>query len=50
MTFDESFQGVYVSESWEGSCPFVEEYGWTYASLTYGSNEEPESITGPFGN
>jgi hypothetical protein len=50
MSLDESYQGVYVSEYWEGSCPFIEEYGWTYASLTYGSNEEPESITGPFGN
>lgn len=50
MTPDADFQGLYVSEYWEDSCPFIGEYGWTYASLTFGSDGEPVSITGPFGN
>lgn len=52
LEFDETYEGVYVSEYWEGSCPFIEEYGWTYASLTYGADSDgvPESITGPWGN
>ena len=44
--------GFYVSEDPEaGSCPFIEEYGYTYAAYTYDEETgQPISITGPWGN
>ena len=42
--------GFYVSEEEGGSCPFIEEQGWTYANYTYDEETgEPISITGPWG-
>ena len=44
--------GFYVSEDPEaGSCPFIEEYGYTYAAYTMDEETgQPISITGPWGN
>jgi hypothetical protein len=44
--------GFIVSEDQEaGACPFVTEYGYTYASYTYDqSTGLPISIVGPWGN
>ena len=51
LTTDADFQGLNViGLFWLDTCSFIDEYGWTYASLTFGSGESPESITGPFGN
>jgi hypothetical protein len=44
--------GYDVSEDPEaGSCPFIEEYDYTYTKITYkDGGQQPESITGPWGN
>lgn len=48
---EDNIWGFNVSEDpYAGSCPFIEENGWTYSSYTYDEEtQDPISLVGPWG-